>query len=133
MSPNAFDLPETTIECGVCLMLGEVFEQTVSPLFGDSVVDVVEWSFDMAWELPGLSPWLQETLADFSQRDAVLRHGGQLFLSVRSPIEATAGLAGAIPAPGCGYSDEARFRVFRIYGCRRFSSGCSASRSTERD
>ena len=75
MSPNAFDLPETTIECGVCLMLGEVFEQTVSPLFGDSVVDVVEWPFDMAWELPGLSPWLQESLADFSQRDAVLRHG----------------------------------------------------------
>lgn len=76
MSPSASDLPEkTTIECGVSLMLGEAFEQTAAPLFEDLAVDVVEWSFDMAWGLPGLSPWLQETLADFSQRDAVLGHG----------------------------------------------------------
>lgn len=75
MNPTAADPPRTTIDCGISLMLGEPFEQAASPLFDDSLIDVVEWSFDMGWGLPELPSWLQSMLSEFSQRDAVLGHG----------------------------------------------------------
>lgn len=75
MSPDADSPTQSPIECGVSLMLGEAFQATFQPLIEDGVVDVVEWSFDTGWGLDVLPEWLRGTLADFSQRDAMLGHG----------------------------------------------------------
>lgn len=75
MKPKTARPPQAMVECGISLMLDEAFERASSPLFDDSIVDVVEWSFDTAWGTPELPAWLQSVLTGYSQCNAVLGHG----------------------------------------------------------
>lgn len=55
-------------------MLEDEFYEAARPLLDAGEVDVLEWSFDMAWgrQLPG---WLESLLYEFSSEDCLLGHG----------------------------------------------------------
>ncbi len=62
------------IETGLSLMLEDEFRIAVRPLLDAGEVEVLEWSFDMAWgrALPG---WWERLLKEFSTQDRLLGHG----------------------------------------------------------
>jgi uncharacterized protein (UPF0276 family) len=45
------------------------------PLFEDGVVDVVEWSFDIAWDASPIVGWASELLKHYSARKRLIGHG----------------------------------------------------------
>jgi uncharacterized protein len=53
---------------GLSLMTEPIFLQTTQPLFAAGEVEVLEWSFDMAWGLELLPPWVQELIEFYSER-----------------------------------------------------------------
>ncbi|MFP6763119.1 MAG: DUF692 family protein [Planctomycetaceae bacterium] len=62
------------IETGLSLMLEEQFHDAVQPLLDAGEVDILEWSFDMAWN--GSLPFRVETLLhEFSTTGHLLGHG----------------------------------------------------------
>jgi uncharacterized protein len=60
---------------GLSLMTEPTFLQAAQPLFAAGEVEVLEWSFDMAWGLELLPPWVQELIEFYSERDRLLGHG----------------------------------------------------------
>lgn len=63
-----------SIDVGLSLMLEGAYRVAVQPLFDAGQVDVVEWSFDMAWGRP-VSAWVESIVTDFSGYDRLLGHG----------------------------------------------------------
>lgn len=64
------------IETGLSLMLEDDFRVAVQPLFDAGEVEVVEWSFDMAWGGGRtISEWAQQLLDEFSAGGRLLGHG----------------------------------------------------------
>lgn len=63
-----------SVSVGLSMMLSPEFQAATQPLFHSGLVDVLEWSFDMAWGRP-LSPWAQQTLNEYSAKKKLLGHG----------------------------------------------------------
>jgi len=62
------------VSAGLSLMMSEDFRVAAGPLFDESLVDIVEWSFDMGWNRP-IPLWLQVILDEYSANDRLLGHG----------------------------------------------------------
>lgn len=62
------------IETGLSLMLEEEYREAVQSLFDVGEVDVLEWSFDMAWGRM-IPEWAEQLLIEFSGRGCLLGHG----------------------------------------------------------
>jgi uncharacterized protein len=60
---------------GLSLMMEPPFLQSAQSLFASGDVEVLEWSFDMAWGTELLPSWGQELIEFYSQRDRLLGHG----------------------------------------------------------
>jgi len=65
---------ERHIETGLSLMLEDEFRIAVQPLLDAGEVEVLEWSFDMAWGRT-LPEWWERLLKEFSTDDRLLGHG----------------------------------------------------------
>ena len=63
-----------SIDVGLSLMLEDAYRVATQPLFDAGLVDVVEWSFDMAWGRP-VSNWVESILTEFSSCGRLLGHG----------------------------------------------------------
>jgi uncharacterized protein (UPF0276 family) len=62
------------IETGLSLMLEDEYREAVQPLFDAGKVDVLEWSFDMAWGRM-IPEWAERLLRKFSADNRLLGHG----------------------------------------------------------
>jgi uncharacterized protein (UPF0276 family) len=60
---------------GLSLMLEDDFLAAALPLFEAGEVEVLEWSFDVGWDLPGLPGWAEELLDLYSGAGRLLGHG----------------------------------------------------------
>jgi uncharacterized protein (UPF0276 family) len=56
-------------------MVDPHFLTATYPLFEDGVVDVVEWSFDTAWNAPQIVGWASELLQHYSVHKRLIGHG----------------------------------------------------------
>ena len=62
------------IATGLSLMLEDEYREAVQPLFDAGEVDVLEWSFDMAWGRM-IPAWSERWLVEFSAEGRLLGHG----------------------------------------------------------
>ncbi len=62
-------------QVGLSLMLEPEFFQAAQPLFEAGAVEVLEWSFDIAWGGRVVPVWARQLLRQFSERNALLGHG----------------------------------------------------------
>lgn len=71
-------MPSTPPHVGVSLMLDAPFLTATYPLFEAGVVDVVEWSFDMAWGASPIVGWARDLLRHYSDQKRLIGHGVSL-------------------------------------------------------
>jgi uncharacterized protein (UPF0276 family) len=60
---------------GLSLMLEDDFRLAVQPLLAAGAVGVLEWSFDVCWDVDRRAPWAAALLDWFAERGALLGHG----------------------------------------------------------
>lgn len=70
---------------GLSLMPEPTFATATLPLFGDGLVDAVEWSFDMGWGPQSLPDWLTGLIDDYADAGLLDGHGVSFSLLSRHP------------------------------------------------
>lgn len=59
------------------MMPEDAFRESVYPLFEESIVDWIEWSFDMGWGARGVPDWLAGLLTFYGDEKRLSGHGVQ--------------------------------------------------------
>jgi uncharacterized protein (UPF0276 family) len=70
-----FKLKRRTPLVGLSLMMESNFFQATQPLFESGEVEILEWSFDMSWEVKAKPTWVEKLLKFYSKRDRLIGHG----------------------------------------------------------
>lgn len=60
---------------GLSLMPEPAFAAASLPLFGEGLIETLEWSFDMGWGPTGLPTWVDGLLDDYAAAGELLGHG----------------------------------------------------------